>query len=255
MKRKRYIFGNWKMNKTSREAREFLSIFCSLVRDSSSTSVIGIAPPFTALSACSESIQVHNFPIWLGAQNLHQELSGAFTGEVALPMLQEFGVRFVLLGHSERRHIFHEDDETIALKIERAARGGIIPILCIGETLEVKEGGRTQEMLSNQLVSGLSRLTETASIILAYEPVWAIGTGKAASITDVQEVHSFCRQVLSQIFSKEKAETVPILYGGSIKADNARSFASCPDVDGLLVGGASMNPKEFSHVIEQFHVV
>ncbi|EPP35944.1 Bifunctional PGK/TIM [Chlamydia avium] len=251
MGRERYIFGNWKMNKTSQEAKEYFSIFCPLVQDIQ-TPVIGIAPPFTALHTCFQSLHSQESSVLLGAQNLHQEMAGAFTGEVSLPMLKEFGVQFVLIGHSERRHIFHEDDATIALKVSATARGGMIPVLCVGETLVDKEEGRTQEVLSNQLVLGLSQLPEISSIIIAYEPTWAIGTGKVASTTDVQEAHVFCRQVISRIFSKEKAETVSILYGGSVKEDNARGFAACPDVDGLLVGGASIDPKGFSRVIGQF---
>lgn len=254
MKRKRYIFGNWKMNKTAQEAKKYISTFCPLVQNLTTDSIVGIIPPYTALYTCSESLRSQNSSVWLGAQNLHQEISGAFTGEVSLPMLKEFGVRFVLIGHSERRHIFHEDDATIALKVGAAAHGGVIPVLCIGETLEAKEEGKTQEILSNQLVQGLAQLPQTAPLLLAYEPVWAIGTGKVASSTDVQEIHSFCRQVLTQIFSKEKAEAVSILYGGSVKEDNAQGFASCPDVDGLLVGGASIDPQEFSRVIEQFQI-
>ncbi|CAG9046520.1 Bifunctional PGK/TIM [Chlamydia abortus] len=253
MERKRYIFGNWKMHKTAKEAKEYLAVFCPLLDEIAPVSRVGIAPAFTALPACCESIKFFNSPMWLGAQNVHQDTSGAFTGEVSLPMLKEFNVHFVLLGHSECRHIFHEEDTTIALKVGAASREGITPVLCIGETLEAREKGATKDMLSNQLLLGLAQLPETASVIIAYEPVWAIGTGKVASAMDVQEVHAFCREVLAKIFSKEKAEATSILYGGSVKADNAEGFARCPDVDGLLVGGASLDPKVFADIVANFH--
>lgn len=253
MERKRYIFGNWKMHKTAKEAKDYLSVFCPLLEEVAPVSCVGITPAFTALHACCESIKFFHSPLWLGAQNVHQDTSGAFTGEISLPMLKEFNVNFVLLGHSECRHIFHEEDTTIALKVGAAAREGIIPVLCIGETLEVREKGATEAMLSNQLMLGLAQLPETASVIIAYEPVWAIGTGKVASAVDVQEAHAFCREVLANIFSKEKAEEISILYGGSVKADNAEGFARCPDVDGLLVGGASLDPKVFADVVANFH--
>ncbi|AAP05057.1 triose-phosphate isomerase [Chlamydia caviae] len=254
MERKSYVFGNWKMHKTAKEAKDFLSIFCPFVKEISPASLVGIAPAFTTLSACCESIKEMDSSIWLGAQNVHQDSSGAFTGEVSLPMLQEFHVNFVLLGHSECRHIFHEEDATIALKVGAAARSGVVPVLCIGETLEARENGTTKEVLSNQLMLGLAQLPETAPVIIAYEPVWAIGTGKVASTADVQEVHAFCREVLSRIFSKEKSEIISILYGGSVKADNAEGFARCPDVDGLLVGGASLDPQGFANVLRNFNL-
>ncbi|BAE81467.1 triosephosphate isomerase [Chlamydia felis Fe/C-56] len=254
MERKSYVFGNWKMHKTAEEAKDFLSVFCPFVKEISPASIVGIAPSFTTLSACCESIKKMDSSIWLGAQNVHQDSSGAFTGEVSLPMLQEFHVNFVLLGHSECRHIFHEEDSTIALKVGAAARSGVVPVLCIGETLETRESGTTKDVLSNQLILGLAQLPETASVIIAYEPVWAIGTGKVASTADVQEVHAFCREVLSRIFSKEKSETISILYGGSVKADNAEGFARCPDVDGLLVGGASLDPQVFANVVGNFNL-
>ncbi|WP_348663870.1 triose-phosphate isomerase [Chlamydia vaughanii] len=254
MKRKSYVFGNWKMHKTSKEAKEYFSSFCSLIKDLSPASVVGIAPAFTAIGACRDILKEHSSSIWLGAQNVHQDSSGAFTGEVSLPMLQEFDVNFVLLGHSECRHIFHEEDAAIALKVGAASREGIVPVLCIGETLEAREQGTTKDILSNQLMLGLAQLPESASVIIAYEPVWAIGTGKVASSADVQEVHAFCREVLARIFSKEKADTISILYGGSVKADNAEGFARCPDIDGLLVGGASLDPQVFANVVQQFNL-
>ncbi|MEF9519803.1 triose-phosphate isomerase [Chlamydia crocodili] len=254
MERKSYVFGNWKMYKTIKEAKEYLAVLGPLLKEILPASVVGITPAFTALSACNEVIKNSNYPIWLGAQNIHQDSSGAFTGEISLPMLKEFNVDYVLLGHSERRHIFHEEDATIALKVVAASREGVVPVLCIGETLEAREKGTTKDILSNQLTLGLAQLPETASLVIAYEPVWAIGTGKVASTADVQEVHAFCREVLARIFSKEKADTISILYGGSVKANNAEGFAHCPDVDGLLVGGASLDPKVFASVIENFNL-
>ncbi|EPP34376.1 triose-phosphate isomerase [Chlamydia ibidis] len=252
MDRQRYVFGNWKMNKTVREAVDYFSVFSSLIREASPIVTVGICPAFTSLSSCRSLIDENDLPIWLGAQNVHQASSGAFTGEISAGMLQEFNVNFVLAGHSECRHIFHEQDSDIAEKVVAISRSGMVPVLCIGETLEVRERQATQDYLANQLVLGLSQLPKTEPVIIAYEPVWAIGTGRVASTSDVQEVHAFCRDVLSNIFSHEKSKKISILYGGSVKPENAEGFAHCPDVDGLLVGGASLDPKVFVDTIVQF---
>lgn len=244
-----FVFGNWKMNKTFSEAQTFLKDFVSCEILSNPKIITGIIPPFTILSACQQIIK--NTPIRLGAQTLHEADSGAFTGEVSAPMLKDIGVDFVLIGHSERRHIFHEQNHSLAEKLLAALRNGIVPVLCIGETLEEQEAGATQDILLEQLTVGLSRLPEHAPFILAYEPVWAIGTGKVANPDLVQEIHAFCRNVVKDLISKDAAERTPILYGGSVKADNTRALTLCPDVNGLLVGGASLSVESFLAIIQQ----
>lgn len=252
MKRQNYVLGNWKMHKTARESAEYLSVLISMLANVNSPSIVGIAPPFTSLSACDDVISRSQMDIWLGAQNLHKEEAGAFTGEISISMLQEYHVRFVLVGHSERRHLFHEEEAEIAYKVERAALSGILPVLCIGETEEEREQGITKSVLSQQMIQGLSRLSPSMPFVLAYEPVWAIGSGKVPSPEEVQEIQAFCRKEIEKTFSLDKANSVAILYGGSVKPENARSFAACPDVDGLLVGGGSLEPTTFMNIIQQF---
>lgn len=249
---KQFVFGNWKMNKTLTEAQTFLKSFISSDILSNPQIITGIIPPFTLLSACQQAVS--DSPIFLGAQTTHEADSGAFTGEISAPMLKDIGVDFVLIGHSERRHIFHEQNPVLAEKAAAAIHSGMIPVLCIGETLEEQESGATQDILLNQLTIGLSKLPEQASFILAYEPVWAIGTGKIAHPDLVQETHAFCRKTIASLFSKDIAERTPILYGGSVKADNARSLALCPDVNGLLVGGASLSSENFLSIIQQIDI-
>lgn len=246
---KQFVFGNWKMNKTLAEAQAFFKNFVSCERLSNPKIVTGIIPPFTILSACRQILK--NSPFLLGAQTVHEADSGAFTGEISAPMLKDIGVDFVLIGHSERRHIFHEQNEALAKKLLASIRNHIVPVLCIGETLEEQESGATQDILLEQLTVGLSLLPEKAPFILAYEPVWAIGTGKVANPDLVQETHAFCRNAVKNLVSKDTADRTPILYGGSVKADNAHALTLCPDVNGLLVGGASLSPESFLAIIQQ----
>ena len=246
---KQFVFGNWKMNKPLSEAQAFFKNFVSNETLSNPKIVTGIIPPFTILSACQQIIK--NTPIRLGAQTVHEADSGAFTGEISAPMLKDIGVDFVLIGHSERRHVFHEQNEALAEKLLASIRNHIVPVLCIGETLEEQESGATQDILLEQLTVGLSLLPEQAPFILAYEPVWAIGTGKVANPDLVQETHAFCRNAVKNLVSKDTADRTPILYGGSVKADNAHALTLCPDVNGLLVGGASLSPESFLAIIQQ----
>lgn len=249
MERTRYLLGNWKMHKTVQEAELYFSELFPLIAESPYQGVIGIAPAFTALAECKRSLNQLHSSIWLGAQNVHSDLSGAFTGEVSLPMLREFNVKFVLVGHSERRQLFNETDEQIACKVGAVSQHLMLPVLCIGETLEERRAMRTHEVLLRQLSKGVARLPEQAQLILAYEPVWAIGTGTVASVDEVQEVHTFCRKHLAQLLSPRQAERVSILYGGSVKPNNAKELLACADVDGLLIGGASLDPMAFSQIV------
>ncbi|ANH78214.1 triose-phosphate isomerase [Candidatus Chlamydia sanziniae] len=252
MARTRYVLGNWKMHKTAQDAKTYLSVFSSLLKEDPVSCTVGILPPYTALSICAEEIAKERSSLLLGAQNVYSATSGAFTGEISLPMLKEWHVDLVLLGHSERRHIFFENDAFIAAKVEATVQTNLLPVLCIGESLDVRERGKTEAVLQEQLLLGLERVSNNTEIVIAYEPVWAIGTGKVALATDVQRVHVFCRQVLARKFSQNEAERISILYGGSVKAENAQSLGACPDVDGLLVGGASLDPQQFFHVAKNF---
>ncbi|AGW38727.1 triosephosphate isomerase [Chlamydia pecorum W73] len=252
MVRERYVLGNWKMHKTCQSAEEYMTTLCPLLKKEEPPCHVGIAAPFTALQCCSLQIEKFHSTLKLGAQNVFQEPEGAFTGEISLAMLKEFYTSFVLLGHSERRQKFHEDNAIIAAKMQAVANSGLLPVLCIGESLETKEKGETYPYLEEQLMSGLEKFPKDAEVVLAYEPIWAIGTGRVAEAGEVQEIHEFCRRILARIFSEEKATEISILYGGSVKADNAALFGKCHDVDGLLVGGASLKPTEFFEVIKNF---
>lgn len=237
------------MHKTIREALDYLDSLTTLTKGKQPNIIVGIAPSFSALYSCHQKIEELHSPIWLGAQNVHQEQQGAFTGETSLPMLMEAGAQFVLIGHSERRHIFQESDEIIAEKMRATSSSGLIPVLCIGETLEEKQAQKTEEVLAKQLKTGLSLLNPSTPFFLAYEPVWAIGTGKVASVEDVQNVHAFCRRVMQNLFPEEDNTSTPILYGGSVKVENAKEILELPDVNGVLVGGASLDPHTFSQIV------
>lgn len=225
------IVGNWKMHKTSREAQNFCETIAPQIAQSQAT--VYLAVPFTLLPTLETSII-------LGAQNMHDEPKGAFTGEISAHMLKDAGAQFVLLGHSERRHVFGETDRFINRKVKRALAEGIEPILCIGETLEQRESGHTHEVLKDQLLSSLEGIDDYSKILIAYEPVWAIGTGKVAHVDDAQSAHAFIRGLVGDR---------PILYGGSVKPDNAQNLLQQPDIDGLLVGGASLEVESFSQII------
>jgi triosephosphate isomerase (TIM) len=247
--RKLIIAGNWKMNKTVAEA---LDLVRSLKLDLAGVKEVDIVvcPPFTALGEVSRAILDSN--IRLGAQNMSEHNVGAFTGEIAALMLKEFSVRYVILGHSERRQYQQESDALIARKAAATHAASLKPIVCVGETLAEREAGQTEKVLDTQVrgsLAGLSKdqMTET---IVAYEPVWAIGTGKTATTQQAQDAHAFIRQLLAKMFDETVARRVRIQYGGSVKPGNARELMSQPDVDGALVGGASLEARSFADIIK-----
>jgi len=246
--RKLVIAGNWKMNKTIAES---LDLANGLVRELKDVTEVDIAvcPTFTSLAAVSEAILDSN--IRLGAQNMSEQGYGAHTGETAAGMLKELSTRYVILGHSERRQYQHESDELIHAKTKAAHEAGLKPIVCVGEQLEDRESDRTEEVVGSQIRGSLGGLTavQMEGTIVAYEPVWAIGTGKTATSAQAQQVHAFIRNLLGGIFDEETARRVRIQYGGSVKPDNARELMSQPDVDGALVGGASLDVRNFSEII------
>jgi triosephosphate isomerase len=237
------------MNKTASEACAFVERLAA-AQPSSSPVVVGVAPPFTALERVGEAL-VQVPWIQLGAQNCHWEDAGAFTGEVSLPMLKDLGCRFVLIGHSERRHLFAEQDETINKKVQAALRHGLQPILCVGETLLERDAGDTGRVVTQQLSRGLQGIgsDQLRHVALAYEPVWAIGTGRAATPTQAVEVHRQLRASLREIGGENVAAEVPILYGGSVTPDNVIGFLGSDEVDGALVGGACLKVESFATII------
>src|SRR5436189_809191 len=247
--RKLIIAGNWKMNKTVAEALDLvrgLKIELANVKEVD----IVVCPPFTTLSDVSEAILDSN--IRLGAQNMSEHNVGAYTGEIAAVMLKEFSVRYVILGHSERRQYQKESDELIAKKALAAHAASLKPIVCVGETLAEREGGQTEKVLETQVHGSLSGLSkeQMSETILAYEPVWAIGTGKTATTAQAQDAHAFIRGLLAKMFDETVARRVRIQYGGSVKPSNARELMSQPDVDGALVGGASLEPRSFADIMK-----
>jgi triosephosphate isomerase len=248
--RKKIIAGNWKMNKTQAEARVLVE---DLIRDIGKfdAAEIVLCPPFTALSAVSELLSpVPN--IRLGAQNMHEAASGAYTGEISASMLRELYVRYVIIGHSERRQFFHEDNATVNRKTKAALAAELRPIVCVGETLPERESDKWKNVLETQLKESLAGFgdKELADIILAYEPVWAIGTGKTASPAQAEEAHQWIRKVLVTHFSQTAADKIRIQYGGSVKPENAKELLSKPDIDGALVGGASLDARGFTAIIK-----
>jgi triosephosphate isomerase (TIM) len=247
--RKLIFAGNWKMNKTVAEALDLvrgLKIELSNIKEAD----IVVCPPFTALSEVSKAILDSN--IRLGAQDMSPNNVGAFTGEIAALMLKEFSVRYVILGHSERRQYQKESDELIARKAAAAHTAALKPIVCVGEMLSEREAGQTQTVLERQVRGSLASLNkdQMTETIVAYEPVWAIGTGKTATSAQAQEAHQFIRKLLGQIYDETVARKVRIQYGGSVKPSNARELMGQPDVDGALVGGASLESRSFADIIK-----
>lgn len=248
MERRALIAGNWKMNTTIAEAQ---ALAAEVVRVSAKFTDrdVAVAPPFTALAAVAKILG--KTPVRLAAQNVHWETSGAYTGEISPAMLTDVGCSMAIVGHSERRHIFGESDELINRRIKGALAHGISPVFCIGETLDEREGGRTFAVLENQIRCGLAGvdITGTPELIIAYEPVWAIGTGKTASADQAQEVHSFIRGLIGEIYEKTLAGQTRILYGGSVKSDNINILMGEADIDGALVGGAALAVESFAGII------
>ena len=250
MERKPLIAGNWKMNLNLDEAVSLVNAITDSISDISRVDVL-VAPPFTTISVVKQAIGHAN--ILLGAQNMHWEMSGAFTGEISGRMLQEIGCTHIILGHSERRMLFSETNEMIDLKMKSAVALGLIPILCIGETIEQREAGQTFEVIEDQLAASLKSFRVNkhmpATTVLAYEPVWAIGTGLTATPEQAQEIHYFIRKWIENNFNAELAQQIRILYGGSVKPDNVRDLMSEADIDGALVGGASLKADSFVQLI------
>jgi triosephosphate isomerase len=248
--RKKIIAGNWKMNKTQSEARVLVQDILLEIGKFDDAEIV-LCPPFTALAAVSELLSpVPN--VRLGAQNLHEAPSGAYTGEISAGMLRDLYVRYVIIGHSERRQYFHEDNATVNRKTKAALAAELRPIVCVGETLPERESDKWKTVLETQLREGLAGFgdKELADVILAYEPVWAIGTGKTASPAQAEEAHQWIRKVLGAHFSAAAAERIRIQYGGSVKSENAKELLSKPDIDGALVGGASLDARGFTAIIK-----
>ena len=248
--RKKIIAANWKMNMTQAEATAFVATFLLEAAESRDVEVV-IIPPFTAIAAVNNALE-HSPHIKVGAQNMHWERFGAFTGEISPAMLRDLFVRYVVLGHSERRTLFGESDEIVNRKVHAAHEATLRPIVCIGETLEQRERGDVEKVLRTQLTGSLAGLEgkELLETVIAYEPVWAIGTGKTATADQAQEAHAFIRQTLRGLCEEATAEKVRIQYGGSVKPDNARTLMSQADIDGALVGGASLDPRSFAQIIQ-----
>ena len=247
--RKPIIAGNWKLNKTISESRELATKLIKNLNRIEDREIV-IAPVFTALSSVAEIIKTS--PIQLAAQNCYPETTGAFTGEISPIFLKDAGCQYVIVGHSERRQILGETNSFINKKLTQILETNLKPILCIGETLEERESGRMLEILSAQIKGGLANLTveQMAPIVIAYEPVWAIGTGKTASTDQAQEAHAFIRSLLQELFNEEVSAQTRILYGGSVKPNNVDSLMAEKDIDGALVGGASLQAKDFIRIVQ-----
>jgi len=248
--RKPFICGNWKMNLDRASA-------VTLAQATAKTAArlkgvdVGVCPPAPYLEAVAAA--ANGSPLIVGAQNMYFEPSGAFTGEVAGPMLKDLGCACVILGHSERRHVFGETDDLVSKKVKAALGFGLVPILCVGELLEEREAGRTEAVVRRHVTKGLEGLAKAQAeqVVIAYEPVWAIGTGRTATPQQAQEVHAFIRGLLADLYDPRTAEAVRIQYGGSVKPDNSRDLMSQADIDGALVGGASLKADTFAAIVTE----
>ena len=246
--RKAIIAGNWKMHYTPEEAVKVINELKPLVKDA--TCDVVVCPTFVCLDAVLKAVEGSNIKV--AAQNMHFEEKGAFTGEVAPGMLEAMGVSYVVLGHSERREYFNETDEALNKKVKAAFAHNLTPILCCGETLEQRENGTTNEVVGAQIKADLEGLSPELAekVVIAYEPIWAIGTGKSASQDDAQKMCKVVRDVVAADFGQEVADKVRVLYGGSVKPENVAEYMACPDVDGALVGGASLEPESFLALLD-----
>lgn len=249
--RTKIIAGNWKMNKTLDEARaltaEVISLAAAEVKGNAKV-ILCVPFPYLVLTKA----QLGNSPVQVGAQNCSEHDAGAYTGEVSAPMLKSMGIPYVILGHSERRQYFGEDGKLLAKKVDKALANNITPLFCCGEPLEVREAGTHEALVRKQVQEGLFHLSseDIRKVIIAYEPVWAIGTGKTATTQQAQDMHLVIRKQLAAKYGEFVAEAIPILYGGSVKPDNAKELFSCPDVDGGLVGGASLKARDFVDIVK-----
>jgi len=248
--RKKIIAANWKMNQTVADATSYLDTFLLEVAEEKRIDIV-IVPPFTALSYVSERLSKVQH-VKSGAQNMHWEKNGAFTGEISAGMIRELFARYVVLGHSERRTLFGETDEIVNKKTKTAIAATLTPIVCIGETLAERDAGKVEQVLETQLKGSLAGIPakELEDVVLAYEPVWAIGTGRTASPAQAQEAHAYIRKVLAEISDRATAEKVRIQYGGSVKPGNTAELLSQPDIDGALVGGASLVARDFAEIVK-----
>ncbi|MGB2981315.1 MAG: triose-phosphate isomerase [Candidatus Zixiibacteriota bacterium] len=242
------IAGNWKMHKTGQEAVDLASDLKERLKSIKGVKVV-ICPPFTSLSSVSKAIERSN--ISLGGQNMHWEEKGAFTGEVSPTMLLTAGCEYVIIGHSERRALFSETDNMVSLKTKSSLKFYLSPIICVGERLEQREANETKEVVEHQVKGAFKDLNseDAEKTVVAYEPVWAIGSGKTATPQQANEVHLFIRELLSSEFGKQCAEKINILYGGSVKAENSRELLEMPEIDGALVGGASLDAESFEKIV------
>lgn len=249
--RKKIVAGNWKMNLKQQEGTILISELVNMVKDEAKTSTtVVICPPFPHLGYAKRLFQ-HQTNIFLGAQNCADKASGAYTGEVSASILQSFEVDYVIIGHSERREYYKETDETLATKVNLVLENQLLPIFCCGETLQQRQSGKHFELVTEQLTKGLFHLSpeQFKKVVIAYEPIWAIGTGVTATNEQAQEMHAVLRKHLTTKYG-ELANDISILYGGSVKADNAAELFACPDVDGGLVGGASLKSREFANIVK-----
>ena len=253
MARKPIVAANWKMHKTHLEAIQAVQKLSYLVdRDDTEKVEVVVCPPFTALRSVQTLIESDRLDFELGAQNVHAENEGAFTGDVSSLMLEALKVRYVIVGHSERRQLFGEDDRTVNLKIRAVVAHGMTPIICVGETLDEREAGGTQTKVEQQIRSAYSGMSDDQAVatVIAYEPVWAIGTGRNAEPTDAGEVAALIRSTVGELTSADAAAGIRIQYGGSVKPGNIRDFMAHPEIDGALVGGASLDPEEFALIVK-----
>ncbi|MHC4361556.1 MAG: triose-phosphate isomerase [Planctomycetota bacterium] len=249
--RKPFVAGNWKMNTDTDSGVRLAEAVADRSSETAGRSVsVAVIPPFVYLQAVVKAVVTSRIAV--GAQDIYYEQNGAFTGEISASMLKDVGCTYVLCGHSERRHVIGESDELVSKKVSAAISGGLLPILCVGELLEEREAGRTVEVVTRQMERGLAGLSaeKVSAVVVAYEPVWAIGTGLTATPEQAQDVHALIRKLLSEAYDSQLAEGTSILYGGSVKPDNAAELMREKDVDGLLVGGASLKADDFVAIIE-----
>ena len=247
--RTKVIAGNWKMNNDIKETQNLITKLTSGLSGENINCTVIVCPPFTSLSEAASLVK--GTKVKLGAQNMYFETSGAFTGEISAEMLKSVGCEYVILGHSERRAIFGESDEVINKKLKKALVSGIKPIFCVGELLEEREAGITEKLIETQVINGLEGISsdDMSKIIIAYEPVWAIGTGKTATPEQAQDVHEFIRNLVKSKYNEQVSENLVIQYGGSVKPDNAKDLLSRKDIDGALVGGACLKAESFIGII------
>jgi triosephosphate isomerase len=253
MPRKKIVAGNWKMNLDRAKAKELTAAVAARRGEAAAVELV-LCPPALYVETVGSALAGAKSNVGLGAQNMHDKASGAFTGEVAPPMLVDLGCHYVILGHSERRTLFGETDAAVNVKTKAALAAGLVPIVCVGETLEEREAGKTAAVVTGQVQGSLAGLSaaELEKVVVAYEPVWAIGTGKVATPEQAQEVHALIRALLAGLSSPEVAARVRIQYGGSVKPDNAADLARQPDIDGALVGGASLKADDFLGIAKAF---